>query len=74
MTLTAGIGNTISIGAELEVRSVTILCNNQWMKGINKLVMENQESHGISIFENPGLENLENQFWSWKVMENLKIP
>jgi hypothetical protein len=44
------------------------------MKGINKLVMENQESHGISIFENPGLENLENQFWSWKVMENLKIP
>ena len=37
------------------------------MKGINKLVMENQESHGISIFENPGLENLENQFWSWKI-------
>ena len=27
-------------------------------------VMENLESHGISIFEIPGLENLESQFWS----------
>ena len=32
--------------------------------------MENLESHGISRFANTGLEKLENQIWSLKVVEN----
>ena len=33
-------------------------------------VLENLESHGNLKFQNPGLENLENTFWSLKVLEN----